>query len=156
MAKLVKNLPAMWETWVRSLGWEDPLEKGKAAHSSILAENSMDCIVYGVAKSRTWLSDFHTLTMNLNLTNSNKTISSHTLHIRHNNSFLSVTYIYYDIKMDYLVFTHQRDICIFLCRFIHRGPGLYNESSTFLEMWNIRIIMLFKAITTAFICPNMR
>ena len=32
----VKNLPAMWETWVRSLGWEDPLEKGKAAHSSIL------------------------------------------------------------------------------------------------------------------------
>ena len=36
MAKLVKNPPAMWETWVRSLGWEDPLEKGKAAHSSIL------------------------------------------------------------------------------------------------------------------------
>ena len=37
MAQLVKNLPAMWETWVRSLGWEDPLEKGKASHSSILA-----------------------------------------------------------------------------------------------------------------------
>ena len=37
MAQLVKNLPAMRETWVRSLGWEDPLEKGKAAHSSILA-----------------------------------------------------------------------------------------------------------------------
>ena len=36
MAQLVKNPPAMWETWVRSLGWEDPLEKGKAAHSSIL------------------------------------------------------------------------------------------------------------------------
>ena len=35
--QLVKNLPAMQETWVRSLGWEDPLEKGKAAHSSILA-----------------------------------------------------------------------------------------------------------------------
>ena len=34
---LVKNPPAMWETWVRSLGWEDPLEKGKATHSSILA-----------------------------------------------------------------------------------------------------------------------
>ena len=32
-----KNLPAMWETWVRCLGWEDPLEKGKATHSSILA-----------------------------------------------------------------------------------------------------------------------
>ena len=37
VAQLVKNLPAMWETWVRSLGWEDPLEKGKATHSSTLA-----------------------------------------------------------------------------------------------------------------------
>ena len=37
VAQLVKNLPAMQETWVRSLHWEDPLEKGKATHSSILA-----------------------------------------------------------------------------------------------------------------------
>ena len=37
VAQLVKNLPAMWETWVRSLGWEDPLEKEKVTHSSILA-----------------------------------------------------------------------------------------------------------------------
>ena len=37
IAQLVKNLPAMQETWVQSLGWEDPLEKGKATHSSILA-----------------------------------------------------------------------------------------------------------------------
>ena len=37
MAQLAKNPPAMWETWVLSLGWEDPLEKGKATHSSILA-----------------------------------------------------------------------------------------------------------------------
>ena len=37
IAQLVKNLPAMQETPVRSLGWEDPLEKGKAMHSSILA-----------------------------------------------------------------------------------------------------------------------
>ena len=36
-AQLVKNPPAMQETWVRSLGWEDPLEKGKAADLSILA-----------------------------------------------------------------------------------------------------------------------
>ena len=36
VAQLVKNPPAMRETWVRSLGWEDPLEKGKATHSSIL------------------------------------------------------------------------------------------------------------------------
>ena len=37
VAQLVKNLPAMWETWVQSLSWEDPLEKGKATDSSVLA-----------------------------------------------------------------------------------------------------------------------
>ena len=37
VVQLVKNLPAMWQTWVQSLGWEDPLEKGKATDSSILA-----------------------------------------------------------------------------------------------------------------------
>ena len=36
VAQMVKNVPARWETWVRSLGWEDPLEKGMATHSSIL------------------------------------------------------------------------------------------------------------------------
>ena len=48
MAQLVKNPPAMQETWVRSLGWEDPLEKGKATHSSILAWRIP---VHGVAES---------------------------------------------------------------------------------------------------------
>ena len=37
VVQLVKNLPAMQETWAQSLGWEDPLENGKATHSSILA-----------------------------------------------------------------------------------------------------------------------
>ena len=37
VAQMVKNLPAMWETWVRSLGWEDLLEEGMATHSSIMA-----------------------------------------------------------------------------------------------------------------------
>ena len=37
VAQLIKNLPAMRETWVQSLGWDDPLEKGKTTHSSILA-----------------------------------------------------------------------------------------------------------------------
>ena len=46
VAQLVKNLPAMWETWVQSLSREDPLEKGTATHSNILA-----CIVHGVEKS---------------------------------------------------------------------------------------------------------
>ena len=37
VAQLVKNPPAMWETCIQSLGWEDPLEKGKSTHSSVLA-----------------------------------------------------------------------------------------------------------------------
>jgi len=37
VVQLVKNPPAMWKTWVGSLDWEDPLEKGKATHSNILA-----------------------------------------------------------------------------------------------------------------------
>ena len=37
MAQLVKNLPAIWKTWVQSLGWKPPLQKGMATHSSILA-----------------------------------------------------------------------------------------------------------------------
>ena len=46
VAQLVKN--AMWETWFQSLGWKDPLEKGKATHFSILAWRiPMDCIVHG-------------------------------------------------------------------------------------------------------------
>ena len=59
VAQLVKNPPAMQETWVRSLGWEDALEKGMATHSSILAWRiPMDrgawwAMVHGVAKSRT-------------------------------------------------------------------------------------------------------
>ena len=56
LSQLVKNLSAMWEIWVQSLGWEDPLEKGKATHSSIAGlENVMDCVVHGVTKSRNHL-----------------------------------------------------------------------------------------------------
>ena len=61
MAQLVKNPPAMWETWVQSLGWEDPLEKGKATHSSILEWRIPWTVVHGVRKSRTRLSDFDSL-----------------------------------------------------------------------------------------------
>ena len=59
VAQTVKNLPAMWETWVRSLGGEDPLEEGMATHSSILAWRiPMDrgawwATVRGVTKSQT-------------------------------------------------------------------------------------------------------
>ena len=62
MAHLVKNLPAMQETWVRSLGWEDHLEKRKATHFSILAWR-IPWTVHGVANSWTRLSDFHFLSL---------------------------------------------------------------------------------------------
>ena len=58
VAQLVKNPPAMQETWVQSLGWEDPLEKGKATPSSTLAWR-IPWTVRGVSKSQTQLSDFH-------------------------------------------------------------------------------------------------
>ena len=58
VARLVKNLPALRETWLWSLRWEDPLEKEKATHSNILAWR-IPWTVHGVAKSQTWLSDFH-------------------------------------------------------------------------------------------------
>ena len=58
VAQLVKNPHAMQETWVQSLGAEDPLEKGKASHSSILACR-IPQTVHGMAKSWTWLNDFH-------------------------------------------------------------------------------------------------
>ena len=60
VAQLVKNLPAMTETWVRSLGWNDALEKEKATPSSILAWRIHGLhTVLGVAKSQTRLSNFH-------------------------------------------------------------------------------------------------
>ena len=58
IAQLVKNPPAMQETPVQFLGWEDPLEKEKATHCSILAWR-IPWTVHGVIKSQTRLSDFH-------------------------------------------------------------------------------------------------
>ena len=54
MAQLVKNPPGTQETWVRSLCWEDALEKGKATQLQYSGlENSMDCMVHGLAESDT-------------------------------------------------------------------------------------------------------
>ena len=64
VAQRIKHLPTMWETWVQSLGWEDPLEKEMATHSSILAwsipwtEKPGSLQPTGVAKSQTQLSNF--------------------------------------------------------------------------------------------------
>ena len=63
MAQMVKHLPTMQETRVRSLGWEDPLEKGMAAHSSILAWRipwaEEPGGLRGVTKTQPRLSDLH-------------------------------------------------------------------------------------------------
>ena len=58
MAQTVKNPPAMQETWVRSLGWKDPLEEGMTTHSSVHAwkiamDKGAQATVHGVAKSQT-------------------------------------------------------------------------------------------------------
>ena len=63
MAQMVKNLSAMWDTWVRSLDWDDPLEEGMTTQSSILAwripmdRGAWDTTVYGIAQSWTWPSN---------------------------------------------------------------------------------------------------
>ena len=63
VAQMVKNPPTVRETWVRSLGWEDPLEEGMATHSGIHAwrilmdRGAWQATVHVVAKSRTRLSD---------------------------------------------------------------------------------------------------
>ena len=63
VAQTRKNLPAMRETWVQSLGWEDPLEEGMATHSSVLAwripvdKEARRATVHTVAKSWTQLSN---------------------------------------------------------------------------------------------------
>ena len=59
VTQLVKNLPAVWETWVRSLGWEDPLEGNSYPLQCSGLEDSMDCTVHVVTKSQTLLSNFH-------------------------------------------------------------------------------------------------
>ena len=59
VAQMIKNLPAVWETWVQSLGWEDPLEGSMATYSSVLAwriplDRGVWCAtVHGVTKSQT-------------------------------------------------------------------------------------------------------
>ena len=63
MAQTVRNLPAMQETWVRSLGWEDPLEDGMVIHSSVLAwriptdRGAWRATVHGAAKSQTDMTE---------------------------------------------------------------------------------------------------
>ena len=60
VAQLVKNSPPIQENWIWSLGWEDPLEKGKATHSSILAWR-IPWTVYSTGVTKSWiqLNDFH-------------------------------------------------------------------------------------------------
>ena len=63
VAQLIKNLPAMWETWVPSLGWENPLEDDMVTHSVFLpgeshGQTSLQATIHWVTKSQALLSDF--------------------------------------------------------------------------------------------------
>ena len=72
---MVENIPAMQETWVRSLGWEDPLDEGMATHSSILAWRiPMDreawwATVHGVAQSQIQLKRLSSSSSSIDLEN---------------------------------------------------------------------------------------
>ena len=63
VAQMLKNLPAMWETWVQALGWEDPLEEDMATHFSMLTwrilmdRGAWQATDHGVTKSQTQLND---------------------------------------------------------------------------------------------------
>ena len=63
LAQMVKNLPVMQESWIRSLGWDDPLEEGMATYCSIVAwripmdRGTWQATVHGVSKSQTQLRD---------------------------------------------------------------------------------------------------
>ena len=59
VAQLVKKPPAMWETWVRSLGWEKAPGEGKGYLLQYSGWENLACIVHGVAESQTWLRDFY-------------------------------------------------------------------------------------------------
>ena len=93
VAWLVKNLPAMQETWVQSLDWEDPLEKGKATHSSILTWRIPWTIVHGVTNSWAQLSDFH--------------------------FYISLWFWYASCKNDIATFLFFAKFCINFCIYIH-------------------------------------
>ena len=75
VAQQVENLPAIRETWVLSLGWEDPWRKERLPTPVSGSENSVGCIIHGVTKSWTWLSDLH---------------STHSLFSTNKNTFSSV------------------------------------------------------------------
>ena len=81
VAQTVKNLPAVQETWVQSMGWEDPLEEGMATHSSILAwripRTEEPSKVYPWDYKESDMSDLHTQTMSLYI----YTISSLSIHL---------------------------------------------------------------------------
>ena len=71
VAQLIKNPPAMQDTWVQSLGWEDPIGKGYPIQYYGL-ENSKNYIVHGVAKSQARLSNFHFTSLHKEIVNGNE------------------------------------------------------------------------------------
>jgi len=92
LAQLVKNLPATWETWVLSVGWDDPPEKGKATHSSILAwRNSKSLKELDTTE---WLSLYCQIKQNL-------TEENHTANTIKIVSIMSLTQLWVSLSLDF-------------------------------------------------------
>ena len=97
MAQLTKNPPAVQETWVPSLGWEDPLEKGKATHSRILARRIPWTVWSMGSQSRKRVSDFHfQLRQRLSLRVNRRVTFTYTVGARLYFSQISDIYIFND------------------------------------------------------------
>ena len=123
VAHLVKNLPAMWETWVWSLGWEDPLEKGKATQSSILAWRILWIVVVMGLQSWTRLSDFHSRCGSVN-------------------GILSLSYaLSTQFSLFFISFSKPSAVPLLF------GQGQITLSVNKLYVYNIKIIFIFKKMT---------
>ena len=115
LTQMVKNLPAMQETWVRSLGWEDPLEEGRQTPSSILAWRiSMDrgawqVTVHGVAESRTQLKQLSTYAHAI-------TTNDLQISVAYNNNYLFLTLVTHLVNVSLIPGPKLRENShIFIC-----------------------------------------
>lgn len=121
-------------------------------HPTILSTNPDYQLIYQ-SQAFHHVIFWHSFRNLLNFINSNRTIPSYTLYIRHNNCLSSKTHIYRDVNCGWIIwYLHTVEHpYIFICLLIRVGCGLCYGAYTFLETWNMKIILLFIIIATAFI-----
>ena len=137
VAQMVKNPPPIWETWVQSLGWEDPLEKGMATHSSILAwripiDRAWQAAVHGVAKSQKQLS----------------TVQYRLCYL--SRSFLITQYyLIHKLNLNHLFTSYSFtffDNCFIEVKSIHVSAKILSILGTFLQMHFNALCVFFKQL----------